>query len=136
VSARTAQIAQFILWRVGLEPVSIRVVAPDVGGGFGAKVGIDRDALLVVGAAKHIGRALRWAETRSENMLGMTHGRAQRHVVKIGGTRAGRILAYRLDIVQDTGAYPRMGGFLPFLTSLMAAGPYDIGHVETAYQVG
>ncbi len=65
----------------------------------------------------------------------MTHGRAQRHVVKIGGTRDGRILAYRLEIVQDTGAYPRMGGFLPFLTSLMAAGPYDIGHVETAYRV-
>ena len=56
----------------------------------------------------------------------MTHGRAQRQVVKIGGTRDGRILAYRLDIVQDAGAYPRMGGFLPFLTSLMAAGPYDI----------
>ena len=42
---------------------------------------------------------------------------------------------YRLDIVQDTGAYLRLGGFLPFLTSLMAAGPYDIGHVETAYRV-
>jgi carbon-monoxide dehydrogenase large subunit len=68
-------------------------------------------------------------------MLGMTHGRAQQHVVKMGGTRDGKILAYRLDIVQDTGAYSRMGGFLPFLTSLMAAGPYDIGHVETAYQV-
>src|SRR5262249_34315042 len=86
-------------------------------------------------AAKHTGRALRWTETRSENMLGMTHGRAQRQVVKIGGTRDGRILAYRLEIVQDTGGYPRVGGFLPFLTSLMAAGPYDIGHVETAYQV-
>ncbi len=136
VSTQNAQIARFILaGALGLEPGSIRVVAPDVGGGFGAKVGIDRDALLVGWAAKHIGRALRWAETRSENMLGMTHGRAQRHVVKIGGTREGRILAYRLDIVQDTGAYSRMGGFLPFLTSLMAAGPYDIGHVETAYQV-
>ena len=136
VSTQNAQIARFILaGALGLDPASIRVVAPDVGGGFGAKVGIDRDALLVAWAAKHIGRALRWAETRSENLLGMTHGRAQRHIVKIGGTRDGRILAYRLDIVQDTGAYPRMGGFLPFLTSLMATGPYDIGHVETAYQV-
>jgi carbon-monoxide dehydrogenase large subunit len=65
----------------------------------------------------------------------MTHGRAQRQTVKIGGTRDGRVLAYRLDIVQDTGAYLRMTGFLPFLTSLMALGPYDIAHVETAYQV-
>jgi len=136
LSTQNAQIARFILAGVlGLDPANVRVVAPDVGGGFGAKIGADRDALIVAWAAKHTGRALRWAETRSENMLGMTHGRAQRHVVKIGGTRDGRILAYRLEIVQDTGAYPRMGGFLPFLTSLMAAGPYDIGHVETAYQV-
>jgi len=136
VSTQNAQIARFVLaGALGLDPAGIRVVAPDVGGGFGAKVGIDRDALIVGWAAKHTGRALRWAETRSENMLGMTHGRAQRHTVKIGGTRDGRILAYRLEIVQDTGAYPRMGGFLPFLTCLMASGAYDIGHVETAYQV-
>jgi carbon-monoxide dehydrogenase large subunit len=133
VSTQNAQISRFILaGALGLNPASIRVIAPDVGGGFGAKVGIDRDAVLVAWATKHTGRALRWVETRSENLVAMTHGRAQRHTVKIGGTGDGRILAYRLDIVQDTGAYPRMSGFLPFLTSLMAVGPYDIGHVETA----
>jgi aerobic carbon-monoxide dehydrogenase large subunit len=136
VSTQNAQIARFILaGALGLDPASVRVVAPDVGGGFGAKIGADRDALIVAWAAKHTGRALRWAETRSENMLGMTHGRAQRQVIKIGGTRDGRILAYRLKVLQDTGAFPRMGGFLPFLTSLMASGPYDIGRVETGYQV-
>jgi aerobic carbon-monoxide dehydrogenase large subunit len=135
-STQNAQISRFILAGVtGLDPASIRVVAPDVGGGFGAKVGVDRDALIVAWAAKHTGRAVRWAETRSENLLAMTHGRAQRQVIKIGGNRDGRILAYRLEILQDTGAYPRMGGFLPFLTSLMAAGPYDIGQVQTSYQV-
>ena len=136
VSTQNAQISRFILaGLLGLDPGAIRVVAPDVGGGFGAKVALDRDALLVAWAAKHTGRALRWVETRSENLLGMTHGRAQRQTIKIGGTRDGRVLAYRLDIVQDTGAYLRMTGFLPFLTSLMAAGPYDMPHVETAYQV-
>jgi carbon-monoxide dehydrogenase large subunit len=136
VSTQNAQIARFILaGALGLDPATIRVVAPDVGGGFGAKIGVDRDALLVAWAAKHIGRSLRWAETRSENLVAMTHGRAQQHVVKIGGSRDGRVQAYRLEIIQDTGAYSRMGGFLPFLTSLMAAGPYDIAHVETAYQV-
>jgi aerobic carbon-monoxide dehydrogenase large subunit len=135
-STQNAQISRFILaGALGLDPASIRVVAPDVGGGFGAKIGVDRDALLVAWAAKHTGTALRWAETRSENLLAMTHGRAQQQVVKIGGTRDGRILAYRLEITQDTGAYPRMGGFLPFLTSLMAAGPYAIPAVETAYRV-
>ncbi|HYB89389.1 MAG TPA: molybdopterin cofactor-binding domain-containing protein, partial [Streptosporangiaceae bacterium] len=133
VSTQNAQISRFILaGALGLAPPEIRVITPDVGGGFGAKVGIDRDAILVAWAAKHTGRPVRWVESRTENLVGMTHGRAQRHTVKIGGTRDGRILAYRNDIVQDTGAYPRMSGFLAMLTSLMAAGPYDIGHVETA----
>src|SRR5215468_347326 len=133
VSTQNAQISRFVMaGAFGLDPDAIRVVTPDVGGGFGAKVAIDRDAILVAWAARHTGRALRWVETRSENLVGMTHGRAQRHTVKIGGTREGRILAYQVDVVQDTGAYPRMSGFLPFLTCLMAAGPYDIGHVETS----
>ena len=136
VSTQNAQIARFVLAGVlGLDPGAIRVVAPDVGGGFGAKIGIDRDALVVGWAARHVGRALSWTETRSENLVAMTHGRAQQQVIKIGGSRDGRILAYRLEIVQDAGAYPRMGGFLPFLTRLMAAGPYDIARVEAASSV-
>ena len=136
VSTQNPQISRFIMaGAFGLDPGAIRVVAPDVGGGFGAKIGIDRDGLLVAWAAKHTGRALRWAETRSENLVGMTHGRAQRQTIKIGGTRDGRVLAYRVDVAQDAGAYLRLGGFLPFLTCTMAVGPYDIGHVETAYRV-
>jgi carbon-monoxide dehydrogenase large subunit len=136
LSTQNAQISRFILaGAMGLDPANIRVVAPDVGGGFGAKIGVDRDAIIVAWAAKHTGHAARWAETRSENMLGMTHGRAQRQRIRIGGTRDGRVKAYRLHIVQDTGAYPRMSGFLPFLTSLMSSGPYDIEHVRAGYQV-
>jgi aerobic carbon-monoxide dehydrogenase large subunit len=136
VSTQNAQIARFILaGALGLDPGAIRVIAPDVGGGFGAKIGVERDGLIVAWAAKHTGRSLRWSETRSENMTGMTHGRAQRHVITIGGSRDGHIQAYRLNIVQDTGAYPRLGGFLPFLTSLMAVGPYAIGQVQTGYRV-
>jgi aerobic carbon-monoxide dehydrogenase large subunit len=132
-STQNAQIARFILaGAFGMDPAGIRVVAPDVGGGFGAKVGIDRDGIIVAWAARRLGRPVRWAETRSENLVAMTQGRAQRHVVKIGGTRDGRILAYHLDVIQDTGAYPRMSGFLSFLTSLMAAGAYDIPKVQTA----
>jgi aerobic carbon-monoxide dehydrogenase large subunit len=133
VSTQNAQIARFILaGAFGMDPAGIRVVAPDVGGGFGAKVGIDRDGIIVAWAARRLGRAVRWAETRSENLVAMTQGRAQRHVIKLGGTRDGRILAYHLDVIQDTGAYPRMTGFLAFLTSLMAAGAYDIPKVQTA----
>jgi len=136
VSTQNAQISRFVMaGAFGLDPDAIRVITPDVGGGFGAKVAIDRDAILVAWAARHTGRALRWVETRSENLVGMTHGRDQQHSIKIGGTRDGRVLAYRLDVVQDTGAYPRMSGFLPTLTNLMAVGPYDIAHVEVGYRV-
>jgi carbon-monoxide dehydrogenase large subunit len=135
-STQNAQLTRLMLaGQLGLDPSAIRVIVPDVGGGFGARIGIDRDAVAVAWAAKRTGRPLRWAETRSENLVGMTHGRDQRQAIKIGGTRDGRILAYRLDIVQDTGAYPRLGGFLPGLTSLMAPGVYDIPDVQTAFRV-
>jgi aerobic carbon-monoxide dehydrogenase large subunit len=135
-SSQNAQLCRLILCgALGMAPDQIRVVVPDVGGGFGAKVGIDRDGIIVAWAARKIGRALRWAETRSENLVGMTHGRAQLQHIKIGGNRDGRILAYRIDILQDTGAYARVSGFLPFLTSLMAPGVYDIPEVQTGFRV-
>src|SRR5260370_4417891 len=92
-----------------MAPDQIRVVVPDVGGGFGAKVGIDRDALIVAWAARKTGRALRWTETRSENLVGMTQGRAQLQHIKIGGSRDVRILAYRLGRIPDTPPHPRPG---------------------------
>jgi carbon-monoxide dehydrogenase large subunit len=60
----------------------------------------------------------------------MTHGRGQRHTVTIGGTAAGEVLAYRLEILQDAGAYPGIGAVLPFLTIMMATGPYAIPRAE------
>ncbi len=135
VSTQNAQLGRLILTAIGLPPDAIRVVAPDVGGGFGAKIGVDRDAIAVAWAAKHTGRAVRWVESRSENLTAMTQGRAQQHHIKIGGTRDGHIKAYQLDIVQDTGAYARMSGFLPSLTVLMAPGVYDIPVVQAGYKV-
>ncbi len=135
-SSQNAQLCRMILCgALGMAPEQIRVVVPDVGGGFGAKVGIDRDALIVAWAARKTGRALRWTETRSENLVGMTQGRAQLHHIKIGGNRDGKILAYRIDVIQDSGAYARMGGFLPMLTCLMAPGVYDIPEVQAGYRV-
>jgi aerobic carbon-monoxide dehydrogenase large subunit len=62
-----------------------------VRGGFGAKVSIHRDRMAVAWAAHHTGHTLCWAETRSENLVGMVHGRGQVQTVRIGGTRDGRI---------------------------------------------
>jgi carbon-monoxide dehydrogenase large subunit len=134
-STQNAQIARdTIAGKLGLDSGTIRVIAPDVGGGFGAKVGVDRDVIAVAAAARRTGRPVRWSETRSENLLCMVHGRAQQHSYKIGGTRDGEVLAYRLDIVQDCGGYPRFGASQPGLTMLMASGVYDIPHVGAAYR--
>jgi aerobic carbon-monoxide dehydrogenase large subunit len=116
---------------LGLPQERIRVITPDVGGGFGGKIGSEQEAALLSLLSKRVGKPVTWVETRSENLVGMTHGRAQRHQVTIGGTRDGRVTAYRLEIVQDVGAYPRMGALLPAFTQLMASGVYDIAKVES-----
>jgi carbon-monoxide dehydrogenase large subunit len=135
-STQNAQIARSVLAkRLGLDRAAVRVIVPDVGGGFGAKIGADRDMIAVGWAATRVGKPVRWAETRRENLVAMTHGRGQRQRIRIGGTRDGRILAYRLDLVQDAGAYPRGAGELAFLTRLMASGAYRIPRVECAYRV-
>jgi carbon-monoxide dehydrogenase large subunit len=115
---------------LGLEETQVRIITPDVGGAFGAKFGADPEHALVAWVARELGRPARWTETRFENLLGMTHGRAQRHEITIGGSRDGDIQAYRLDIIQDAGAYPRLGAILPSLTILMCTGPYDIPRAE------
>jgi aerobic carbon-monoxide dehydrogenase large subunit len=115
---------------LGIDQAALRVITPDVGGAFGAKFGADPEHAVVCWVARQIGRPARWAETRNENMVGMTHGRAQRQTVTIGGSRDGTVAAYRLEILQDAGAYPRFGAFLPALTILMAPGPYAFGRAE------
>ncbi len=117
-----------------LDAEHVRVITPDVGGAFGGKFGADVEHAVVALAARHVGRPARWVESRSENMVGMTHGRAQVQTVTIGGDRDGRIRAYRLHVVQDSGAYPKFGAMLPSLTLLMAPGVYDIPVLETSFQ--
>ncbi len=115
---------------LGIDPAGIRVITPDVGGAFGAKFGADPEHAVVCWVARRLGRPARWTETRNENMVAMTHGRAQRQTVTVGGHRDGTVAAYRLEILQDAGAYPRFGAFLPALTILMAPGPYAFGRAE------
>jgi aerobic carbon-monoxide dehydrogenase large subunit len=117
---------------LGIDQAAVRVITPDVGGAFGAKFGADPEHAVVCWVARRLGRPARWAETRTENMTAMTHGRAQRQTVTIGGNRDGTVTAYRMEILQDSGAYPRFGAFLPFLTIMMLPGPYAIPRAEAA----
>jgi carbon-monoxide dehydrogenase large subunit len=114
----------------GLDPAQVRVIAPDVGGGFGAKIGSYAEELLLGWLARKVDRPVRWAETRSENMVGLGHGRGQHQTLEIGGRRDGTVEAYRLTILQDSGAYAEMGSILPYLTRMMAPGTYAIPKVE------
>ena len=108
----------------------VHVIAPDVGGGFGAKASVYPEEILVAWSARHLARAVRWVETRSESMLGLGHGRGQVQYATMGGTRDGKVLAYRLAVVQDAGAYPAIGGLLPFMTRTMATGVYAVEKAE------
>lgn len=120
----------------GLPAEQVRVITPDVGGGFGAKAFFYPEDLLVPWLARRVDRPVRYTESRTESMNGLGHGRGQIQDVKIGGTRDGRILAYEMRVIQDAGAYPRFGAFLPFMTGRMLTGTYDIPRAAmTAYGV-
>jgi carbon-monoxide dehydrogenase large subunit len=116
---------------LGMDPTELRVIAPDVGGGFGVKSHVGPEETLVVWLARKVGQPVRWTESRSESMIALPHGRAQRHELTLGGTRDGKLLAFRMDILQDAGAYPQVGSFLPMLTGLLASGVYAIPRIET-----
>jgi carbon-monoxide dehydrogenase large subunit len=107
-----------------LDPSMVRVVSPDVGGAFGVKAFLSPESLVLPWISRRFGRPVRWVETRSESSISWGHGRDQIHDIVIGGTRDGRMIAYDLTILQDVGAYPRVGCFIPVLTSHMHPGPY------------
>jgi carbon-monoxide dehydrogenase large subunit len=110
----------------GLGPTMVRVVAPDVGGGFGPKFGNYPEDVVTAWVARRLGCPARWSETRTESMMAMHHGRAQHHRVTLGGTRNGALLAYHLEIEQDAGAYASLGAYAPEATVRMTTGVYAI----------
>ncbi len=115
---------------IGLPRERVRVIAPDVGGGFGAKLHVYPELLVCTAAAVRLGRPVRWSETRSEGMLGMNHGRAQIHDVELGATRDGTLVGLRVDILADLGAYP-VAAYLPPTTRTMLPGVYRIPRVAS-----
>jgi len=116
----------------GLDPSQVHVIVPDVGGGFGAKIAAYPEDALLPWIAKRLGRPVRWFESRTENMNAMGPGRAQVQYVAIGGMRDGSVTAYRIEVIGDSGAYARMGAFLPFFTHQMSSGVYAIPKIQTS----
>ena len=115
---------------LGMSEADIRVVVGDMGGGFGAKAGARAELIVVAAAARKLGRPLKWIETRSENMVAMTHGRGQIQDVELGATRDGMLVGLRARVLADVGAYPGIAMLLPMLTGQMSSGVYAIPAID------
>jgi carbon-monoxide dehydrogenase large subunit len=122
-----AQLAQML----GLDEASIRVIVPDVGGGFGSKGTLPVETPVVAFAALKLGRPVKWVEDRRENFLSAPQGRGVRAAVELAFDGDGRILALRGRVLADLGAYLLPSTPIPpHTTAMLLAGCYDIGAVE------
>ena len=114
---------------LGLAEHRVRVVAPDVGGGFGVKQEIYPEEITLALLAMRVGAPLKWIETRREHVTTAAHAREQRHDVELAARRDGTIVALRAEVLADLGAYTRSLGVLcPSITAASLPGPYRIRH--------
>jgi carbon-monoxide dehydrogenase large subunit len=110
-----------------LDAERIRVVAPYVGGAFGAKVGAGAEHVVVIAAARRLNRPLAWSETRSETLVATPHGRGQVDYIEMGFDEEARITGMHCRVISDAGAYAGFGGALALgPTRMMAQGVYRI----------
>jgi carbon-monoxide dehydrogenase large subunit len=110
----------------GVEPEKVRMIAPHVGGSFGAKHWAPED-VVAVRVARELGRPVKWVETRSENMIAMPHGRGQVQYIELGLRHDGTIVGLHCRVVGDAGAYGGFGGMLAYgPTRMMSQGVYRI----------
>ncbi|MDQ7801315.1 MAG: xanthine dehydrogenase family protein molybdopterin-binding subunit [Armatimonadota bacterium] len=116
---------------LGLRLNQIRVVAPDVGGGFGAKLNTYPEEVLVAYLSRRLRRPVKWVETRRENLLATAQGRSQTGRFEVACDARGRVLALRAHLLADIGAYTLSTTVdIPALTVRVLTGPYAIEHVQ------
>ena len=111
---------------LGMPAHLVRVIAPDTGGGFGTKLNVYPEEIVVPWLARKLKRPVRWVETRSEHMVSATQERDQIHDIEIGFDREGRILAASDVFYHDMGAYAPRGGVVPYNTLTSTIGAYRI----------
>ena len=119
-------VQQGLVAALGLPPHKIRVIAPDVGGGFGTKANGYPEDLLIPAAAIAARRPVKWTEDRHEHMMAAAHARHQVHDIEIAARRDGTMLAVRDRIWLDLGAYNSWGIVLPYNTVAHLLGPHRI----------
>ena len=111
----------------GVPENNLRVVAPDVGGGFGGKLQIYREEILVTQLARKLGRPVKWTETRSEDMVATHHGRDQIQDIEIAAKSDGTLVALKVDLLANMGAYLQIiTPGVPLLGMFMYPGIYKM----------
>jgi len=111
---------------MGIHEGKIRVIAPDVGGGFGSKLNFYAEEAIAVAVAKRLGVPVKWIEERSENYLATIHGRDVIQDMEVAATEEGKLLATRVKLLADFGAYSQLvTPGIPLLGAWLYHGPYD-----------
>ncbi len=111
----------------GIPEAKLRVIAPDVGGGFGSKLNVYAEEALALAVARMLGRPVKWTETRSEGYLSTIHGRDQVQEIELAATSEGKILAVRTKLTASMGAYLQLvTPGIPLLGAWLYAGCYDV----------
>jgi aerobic carbon-monoxide dehydrogenase large subunit len=122
----------FLSILLGMSEERVRVIAPEVGGGFGSKLQVYGEEVLAAWASRKTGRPIKWIETRSENMAAAHQGRDQISYVKMGAKRDGTITAFHVKIIADFGAYNMLlTPLIPSLGAFVMGGCYQIPNVQT-----
>jgi carbon-monoxide dehydrogenase large subunit len=116
---------------LGLAETSVRVIAPEVGGGFGSKLNVYGEEAVVPWLAMKLGQPVKWSETRRENLTATIHGRDQIDDCELALKKDGAILAMRTQVYADLGAYHQLlTPIIATLTGLMSTGAYKIPAIE------
>ncbi len=119
---------------LGMSETKLRVVAPDVGGGFGSKLDVYAEELLAVALARRLGRPVKWVEERSENATATIHGRDVVTTLELAATKDGKITSLRADVVASMGAYLQLvTPGIPLLGAWIYAGPYAIPNYSVTF---
>ena len=132
-TSQNPHIARFITCLVtGIPEHKIRVIAPEVGGGFGSKIAVYPWEMIASFCAMQLGRPVKWTETRSENFMATTHGRDHVEYVEMSATREGKITGVRSVVYAGMGAYLSTAapGIPTILHGLMYSGPYAIPNIK------
>jgi aerobic carbon-monoxide dehydrogenase large subunit len=112
---------------LGIPETKLRVIAPDVGGGFGSKLNVYAEEALALAIAARLGRPVKWIETRTEGYTATIHGRDQIQEIELAATPEGKITAVRANVTTGFGAYLQLVTTgIPLLGAWLYAGAYDV----------